>query len=287
MENNNNINGPTSLMITIEKEFFKEILQILIKMTDEFEQNCNNLPYVKLQVFFIKRIILHSATILHSFQGVPFSEYSKSDAWNSPVFDLFSSIGVLRVQLECFLLYNFLFHHADTEEYRDFLILNYKYNGLKELKRFSDDPVHAKGIDAQLLQHKTEITNSVHFKNLNKLEQKNIIQGKSNERMGKTWKELIEIAGLEIKRFYNAYAIFSEFSHTSFLSMKEFVPDVIGTNRNPHTLSILNYSKSLMCLTIEKLVLNCPECEKLYDSENLNYIGMIENMNAISRNEHL
>ena len=42
MENNNNINGPTSLMITIEKEFFKEILQILIKMTDEFEQNCNN-----------------------------------------------------------------------------------------------------------------------------------------------------------------------------------------------------------------------------------------------------
>ncbi|MDD3741949.1 MAG: DUF5677 domain-containing protein, partial [Bacteroidales bacterium] len=287
MENNNNINLPTSHVILFEEVFFKEILQILIKLTDEFEQKCNNLPDVKLQVFFVKRIILHSATILHSFQGIPFNEYSKSDSWVSPVFDLFSALGVLRAQLECFLLYNFLFHHANTKEYGDFLILNYKYNGLKELKRFSDDPVHVKGIEAQILRHKTEITNSVHFKKLNKLEQKNIIQGKSNERMGKTWKELINIAGLEIKRFCNAYSIFSEFSHTGFLSMKEFVPAVIGTQDNPHVLIILNYSKSLQSLTIEKLVVNCPECKKLYDLEPPIIIGMVEEMNSISKNKDL
>lgn len=197
----------------------------------------------------IYKLVFHSSTLLQMFYGTRI--YIKQKAVT--IFDEPSVIMLMRVVLENYLTFFYLFCDNISVEEKKFRISVWKYCGLKQRTEFNISTIEAKEKQAQELllveEIKKEIGSSIFYLKLKKDEQSLLLKGKK-PRLFYSWEKLIRISGLRRDLFKNLYGYKSSYAHSEFLSVLQIKSNHYGFKKEDKEHYVLFMIHMLICKSI-------------------------------------
>lgn len=181
--------------------------------------------------FFIdtltSKFILHTSSIAVLAKGTKLElefQNRKISLIDTPM------LVILRAQLECFLMFNFIYYLPNTDQEKEFRYWVWKYDNL--LMRLNI-PIRAKEIKKQqeedrieMEQLKEKILASPYFMKYSK-DQRKIIIKRGDSKLFNSWDKLILTSGLN-SLFTGLYPILSSFAHTGAHSLMNLKDQKLG-----------------------------------------------------------
>ncbi|MBK7132260.1 MAG: hypothetical protein IPH69_05360 [Bacteroidales bacterium] len=129
------------------------------------------------------KFILHSSSIVTLAKGT----YIKSEFLKKEIklLDTPTMLVIIRAQLECFLMFHFIYVDPKTDQEKEFRYWNWKYDNLKMRSKISPRTIEIKNQqkadNIEIAQLKTKISESPFLMRFTKDQRKNILnKGNSN-----------------------------------------------------------------------------------------------------------
>jgi hypothetical protein len=245
----------------IESDFedsFK-ILDSLIALQQAVVDSKAEFPiYIKYIDTFTTKFILHSNTIINFAKGTSLN--SKSLEKDFRIIDIPSMYLIIRAQLECFLMFDFIYIQPLSDEEKEFRYWNWKYDNLimrSKIKPRTDIIKNQQNEDKEeIIDLKDKIENSRFIMQYTKNQRKEIIN-KGNSKLYNSWEDLIVKANMNLKLFDGIYPLLSSYAHTGAHSLMNLKEQNLGWNKNHSTChTLMFFSKMILCLYISRFK-NC------------------------------
>lgn len=200
------------------------------------------------------KFILHTNTLINLAVGTQLQ--SKILDKNLKIIDIPSMIVLLRAQLECFLMFDFIYHQPSSDLEKEFRFWVWKYDNL--IMR-SNIPVRTEQLKSQkaddkieIAELKSKIENSTFFMKYTKQQRKEIIK-KGNSKLFKSWTDLIDLANLNDQLFSGFYAMLSSYAHSGMHSLMNLKNHKLGYHKNHSTCHLfMFYSKLILNVYIQR-----------------------------------
>jgi len=255
----------------IETDFnnYLKILDCLISCQQAIVDSKIEIPRWKVYIdTFTTKTILHCNTIASLIKGTKIT--SKRFNKDLVVIDLPSINVLFRAQLECFLMFDFIYCQPKKEEEKEFRYCNWMYYSLKNRLKIPSNTVLIKNqqkndsIEIEALKEK--IQSSPIFNSISKGQQKDIIKN-GHPRLFMAWATLMDRSKLNKKIFKGMYMFLSEYAHTGAHGLLNFQSQSIGYSKNHETgYLMLLFSKIILCLYIDRLIKLFKSAEIVYNS---------------------
>lgn len=221
--------------VDIEKEIqdSERILDALISMQQAVVDSKPNVPdWEKYIDTLTTKFILHTNSILTLAKGSKID--SKFLKLSIHLIDLPTMLVVIRAQLECFLIFDFIYINPRTVPEKEFRYWNWEYDNLlmrSKLPPKSNLIISQQKDDLKEINElKINISNSPFFMKFSKNQRKQILLT-GNAKLFNKWDDLIVLANLNTKLFKGLYPILSSFAHTGAHSLMNLKDQKLGYNK--------------------------------------------------------
>lgn len=228
----------------------RKILETLIDLQQTVVDAKSKMPDWKLWVDTLTiKFVLHTNTLLDISRGTLLKVQSNNK--EIKLIDIPTMLVVFRSQLECFLMFDFIYVHPNCDDEKEFRYWNWKYDNLLMRKKI---PAKSNFIQVQqkddlkeIQELKEKIENSHYFKNFSKNERKQLLS-KGSSKLFNSWDDLIFQSNLQPKLFYGLYPILSSYAHTGAHSLMNLKDQKLGYHKNHHYCHLfLFFSKMILC----------------------------------------
>jgi hypothetical protein len=232
----------------------QKILESLIDLQQSVVDAKSKMPDWKKWIDTLTtKFVLHTNTLLSISRGTQLKVASHKKEIN--LIDMPTMLIVFRSQLECFLMFHFIFVQPISQEEKEFRYWNWKYDNLLMRKKI---PAHSNFIEIQkkndleeIEDLKLKIENSQFFKYFTKNQRKQLLANGSS-KLFNSWDDLIVGANLQKKLFYGLYPILSSYAHTGAHSLMNLKEQKLGYHKtHPNCHLFLFLSKMILCLYIK------------------------------------
>jgi|WetSurMetagenome_2_1015567.scaffolds.fasta_scaffold00003_237 hypothetical protein len=212
------------------------------------------------------KFILHSNSIVTLAKGT----YIKSEFLKKEIklLDTPTMLVIIRAQLECFLMFHFIYTDAKSDKEKEFRYWNWKYDNLlmrsKISPRTTEIREQIKADKIEIDQLKVKISESSFLMTFTKDQRKNILN-KGNSKLTYSWDDLIIKAGLNSRIFKGLYPVLSSFAHTGAHSLMNLKDQKLGyTKSHPGCQVFLFLSRIILSIYITEFI-------KLFKSAEIRY----------------
>lgn len=258
---------------------YKELLDVLILLQDYLVKSGFKVPnHIAHIDTLISKIIFHSNTIYHLLNGIDLE--IKPEKVKTKILDMPSLYVLLRSQLENFLIFDFIYIQAKSEEETIFRYNNWLYAGYlsrRDIPAESENAKKMKESDLKEIERlKIEIQNSKFFKSFSKDQQKTLIN-KGNDRVFHSWLTIMIAAGFGERTSKSFYKLISAYAHSSSVSIFNFTELKAGyTENNDMANLIVSLSKVILSKFIRGFKQKVKVVEFRYNMLNPDLIATIE-----------
>lgn len=257
----------------------------------------NSLSIDELKVEFWKtwaepiifKLCYHTSSIIKLFYGTELPY--KVDDRNVIIFDEPSVVTLLRVFLENYLTFNYLYGCKEDDEIKYFRGLIWRYSGVCQRTEFditTEEALIKQNKEKEVLAKlKSEIIENRLFQKFNSKQKATILRGR-NARLFFSWKDLILASNLNEKIFNNFYGFKSNYSHTEFVSIMQVKEGGYGHNsENTRSHYYLIIIQSIICKTIIELLGIFPSMNILFEKKDETLKEEIYSLSRISLNSSI
>ena len=233
----------------------KQKLAILLDLINSLHEEKIGIPEWLVWVEpIIFKLIMHSNSFIQLFSGTTIETKNRKIM----VFDEPTSIIMLRVIIENYLTFYYLYCDKITDEEKSFRVAVWKYSGLMQRNGFRTEMAQSKlKKENELLEInrlKEMISSSQFFSLFSESEKKQILKG-IKPRQFKTWESLNEMCGFHKGLFKNLYGFKSNYTHTEFISILQINSLGYGFNLEAKE----NYNLFLLHTLISKCIVDIAE----------------------------
>lgn len=196
------------------------------------------------------KFILHTNSILNISRGTQLKVQSLGKDLN--IIDIPTMLIIFRAQLECFLMFDFIYIRPNSDDEREFRYWNWKYDNLlmrgKIPAKSNLIKIQQKDDLLEIGELKSKIENSRFFKNYSKNQRKELL-ARGSSKLFNSWENLIADANLEKKLFDGLYPILSSYAHTGAHSLMNLKDQKLGYHKNHQNCHLFLFiSKMILCL---------------------------------------
>lgn len=247
----------------------RNILDALIILQQYIVDSKIKIPAWKVNIDTLtSKFILHTNTLTNIALGTNLqSSLLKEDL---RIIDIPSIIVLLRTQLECFLMFDFIYHQPDSDLEKEFRFWVWKYDNLIMRNKI---PVRTEKLKSQkiedqseILELKDKIENSPLFSKYTKQQRKEILK-KGNSKLFKSWTDLIDLANLNDHIFSGFYSILSSYTHSGMHSLMNLRHHQLGYHKNHSSCHLfVFYSKLILCVYIQRFKNSFKSAEIKYNT---------------------
>ena len=210
----------------------------------------------KLSETLLYKFAFHGLTLHNILSGLQLrSEYYKEDMSKARIVDIASAKVILRAQLECFLMYHFIYVNPEDDDLRELRYNAWIYSSLLQRQNFPSETEYARKQKEkdriEMEKMKKTISNLRSFKALSPKQQQSLLMFGSS-KLFNHWSTILKETGFsESNPFFMIYTLLSIYSHSEGLSIVQMGYDEKGAeNTNSQANLDLHHSKLLVCLMI-------------------------------------
>jgi hypothetical protein len=238
---------------------YRKVLETLIILQNHWVESKIETPLWKVSLdALVSKAILHANTISYLMNGINLPNPINKETFN--IIDFPSLYVLIRAQLENFLIIDYLYCQAKSDEEKEFRFTCWLYSGLLQRSKatsFTNELKEQQQKDKlRVVELKDLITSSkFYYSYLPDRDKRRTFIKTGNARLFNSWDDLIKFSNLNNMLLANYYSILSNHAHSEAIGIINFQDKRIGYHKNhPEGFQLLFVSQIFLSLVIKSFI---------------------------------